>query len=239
MTGNTTVSVEVGGHDLEIAIHENYFELKVGILSDSKENVVNRGPWKKNDDLNEPIRHAIKARCVVPIMWRKCKTVLKIKSRCNEDVWNTAQEPDDEKNRSISCRVATNGIRFYPASLCPAHMPVATGFCEDIDLPRMIIFRTRCRRGIFRFGESNTVQKACGHASFLTEAQKAVDTGRWTFNWFEIISNGTRSGRKRLRSGDLVVISTVGIFRSTTTPDGVVISVYPHSDDGLVRIIGH
>ena len=50
MTGNTTVTVEVGEHDFEIAIHENYFELHVGVLSDSKENVVYRGPWKKSDD---------------------------------------------------------------------------------------------------------------------------------------------------------------------------------------------
>jgi hypothetical protein len=33
------VSVEVEGHNFEIAIHENYFELHVGVLSDSKENV--------------------------------------------------------------------------------------------------------------------------------------------------------------------------------------------------------
>jgi hypothetical protein len=31
------------------------------------------------------------------------------KSRCNEDVWNTTQEPDDEKNKSISYRAAMNG----------------------------------------------------------------------------------------------------------------------------------
>jgi hypothetical protein len=85
MTGNVTVSVEVGGHDFEIAIHENYCELHVGVLSDSKENVAYRGPWKKNDDLSEGIRNVIKARPDVPFMWRKCKTVLKIKSRCNED----------------------------------------------------------------------------------------------------------------------------------------------------------
>lgn len=53
MTGNVTASVEVGGHDFETAIHETYSELHVGVLSDSKENVVYRGPWKKNDDLSE------------------------------------------------------------------------------------------------------------------------------------------------------------------------------------------
>jgi hypothetical protein len=47
MTGNVIVSVEAGGHDFEVAIHENYFELHVGVLSDSKENVIYRGPRKK------------------------------------------------------------------------------------------------------------------------------------------------------------------------------------------------
>jgi len=134
MTGNTTVSVELGGHDFEIAIHENYFELHVGVLSDSKENVVYRGPWKKNDDLSEGIRNAIKTRPDVPIMWRKCKTVLKIKSRCNENVWNTTQEADDEKKRSIKYRAAMNGIRLYLASLCRAHIPVVNRLLQGYRL---------------------------------------------------------------------------------------------------------
>jgi hypothetical protein len=134
MTGDTAVSVEVGGYDFEIAIHENYFELHVGVLSDSKENVVYRGPWKENDDFGDEIRNAIKTRPNVPFVWRKCKTVLKIKSRCNEDVWNTMQEPDSEKKRSIQYGVAMNGIRLYLVSLCRAHLPVVNRLLQGYRL---------------------------------------------------------------------------------------------------------
>ena len=134
MVGNTTVSVEVGGHSFEIAIHENYFELHVGVLSDSKENVVYQGPLRKIEDLTEGVRNLVKARPDVPFMWRKCKTVLKIKSRCNEDVWNTTQERDDVKKGSVSFRRAMNGIRFYLAELCRAHIPVVNKLVQGYRL---------------------------------------------------------------------------------------------------------
>ena len=41
----------------------------------------------------------------------KCQTVVKIKSRCNEDVWNTTQERDEVKTQSVSYRRAIKGIR--------------------------------------------------------------------------------------------------------------------------------
>lgn len=134
MVGNTTVSVEVGGHDFEIAIHENYSEMHVGLLTDSKENVVYRGPWKKNEDLSEDLQNLIKTRPDVPFMWRKCKTVLRIKSRCNEDVWNTTQEHADPQKESISYRAASNGIRFYLGSLCRAHIPVVNELLQGYRL---------------------------------------------------------------------------------------------------------
>jgi hypothetical protein len=134
MVGNTTLSVEVGGHDFEIAIHENYCELYVGLFSDSKQNVVYQGPFKKNDDLSEEIRSFIKDRPDVPFMWRKCKTVLKIKSRCNEDVWNTTQEHDDVKMASVNYKAAMNGVRYYLAELCRAHIPVVNKLLQGYRL---------------------------------------------------------------------------------------------------------
>lgn len=134
MVGNATISVAVGGHDFEIAIHENYFELHVGVLCDSKQNVVYQGPLKKNDDLAEEIRNLIKARPDVPFMWRKCKTVLKIKSRCNEDVWSTTQERDEVKKASVGYRAAMNGIRYYLAELCRTHISVVNKLLQGYRL---------------------------------------------------------------------------------------------------------
>jgi len=134
MVENTTVSVEVGGHEFEIAIHENYFELHGGNLSDSKQGVIYRGPLKKSDDLSEEIRNFKRDRPDLPFMWRKCKTVLKIESRCNEDVWNTTQERDDVKKNSVSYRAAMNGIRYYLAELCRAHIPVVNKLLQGYRL---------------------------------------------------------------------------------------------------------
>jgi len=134
MVGNTTVSVEVGGHNFEIAIHENYSELYAGLLLDSKENVVYQGPWKKKEDLSEEIRKFMDANPSVPFMWRKCKTVLKIKSRCNEDVWNAPGGHDGAEPKSISDRAASNGIRYYFATLCRAHIPVVNKLLQGYRL---------------------------------------------------------------------------------------------------------
>lgn len=134
MVGDTVVSVEVGGHNFEIAIHENYFELHVGVLSDSKQNVVYRGPFKRNDDLGEEIQAFIKTQPTVPLMWRKSKTVLKIKSRCNEDVWNRAQGQNKLDTMPIADRAAMNGVRFYLAELCRAHIPVVNKLIQGYRL---------------------------------------------------------------------------------------------------------
>jgi hypothetical protein len=124
MTGNTTITVTLEGHDFGVAIEENYFELHVGMLSDSKDNVVYRGPRKPNDELSQEIQDFSKSRPDVPLMWRKCKTILKIKSRCNEHVWNFTQERDITKKNSIAHRAAMNGVRLYLATLCRAHIPM-------------------------------------------------------------------------------------------------------------------
>ena len=119
MTANTTVSVEVEGHVFELAVHENYFELHAGEVTDSKFSVAYQGPLKTLEGLSERVQEAIKNNPNVPFMWRKCKTVLKIKSRCNQSVWNSAITG----GRPTIPREA-NVIKFYLASLCRAHIPV-------------------------------------------------------------------------------------------------------------------
>jgi hypothetical protein len=59
-------------------------------------------------------------------------------------------------------------------------------------------------------------------------AQKAVDTGRWTFNWFENNKQRYEVGEKKIAFRGLGRDLTAEIFRSTVTTDGVVISMYPH-----------
>lgn len=54
----------------------------------------------------------------------KCKTVLKIKSRCNEDVWNIVLGQRSEEQGPLARRAAGNSARHYLAELCRAHLPV-------------------------------------------------------------------------------------------------------------------
>ena len=127
MVGDTTVSVELSGHSFEVEIHENYFELHVGVLSDSRQNVVYQGPRKREEALSNEIRNWMQAQPDVPLMWRKCKSTLKIKSRCNEDVWNKAQETN------VSNRVDV-AVRYYLAELCRAHIPVVNTIVQGYRL---------------------------------------------------------------------------------------------------------
>ena len=48
-------------------------------------------------------------------MWRKCKTVVKIATRCNADVWRKAIKAKGERPHSVSA---------YLSVLCKAHIPV-------------------------------------------------------------------------------------------------------------------
>lgn len=115
MTDNATVAVEVEGHEFQIALHENYFELHIAELTDSRCNVIYRGPLKKSEDLGEGIQELRKKRPDLPLMWRKCKTILKIVTRCNQQIWDASFE---------RAKLRPGTIEFYNDALCRAHIPV-------------------------------------------------------------------------------------------------------------------
>jgi hypothetical protein len=115
MTDNTTVAIEVEGHEFPVALHENYFELHGIEITDSRCSVGYRGPLKKFDDLSEEIQKIKRERPDLPLMWRKCKTTPKIGTRCNEQIWNAAFE---------RAKLRQSTLNFYIAELCRAHVPV-------------------------------------------------------------------------------------------------------------------
>jgi hypothetical protein len=125
MVNDTTVSVTVEEHAFEIAIHENYYELHGGKIADSKISVFYQGPPKPFDQLSERIQEFATSHPDFLFLWRKCKTVLKIKSRCNEDVWKTA----NEGKRSVR-----PAIHYYLTELCRAHIPVINALVQGYRL---------------------------------------------------------------------------------------------------------
>lgn len=125
MTGDTTTRIGVDGHDFEIAIHEDYYELHVGEIADSKQNVCYSGPRRSFDQLSCALQEFIESCTNTPLMWRKCKTVLKIASRCNQHVWKTATEEE---------RPFPAAFGYYLADLCRAHIPVVNKLIQQYRL---------------------------------------------------------------------------------------------------------
>jgi len=115
MVDNTTFAIEVEGHEFQVAVHDNYFELHGAQITDSRHTVCYQGPLKKLDDLSAEIKQLRKENPDTPFMWRKCKTVLKIASRCNEEVWSATRTEGKLRQSTID---------LYLAELCKAHIPV-------------------------------------------------------------------------------------------------------------------
>jgi hypothetical protein len=134
MVEDTAVHVEFGGHAFEISIHEHYFELHAGVISDSKTNVVYQGPPKKHVNLSDNIKNVLDSRPDIATLWRKSKTVLKIKTRCNEFVWNTRIQVSDVANDPQSRPAKGKAIDFYLADLCRAHIPVINKLIQQYRL---------------------------------------------------------------------------------------------------------
>lgn len=134
MIEDTTVDVEVGGHNFETAIHEHYFELHGGLISDSKQNVIYQGPPKNIADLSVQIKETLKSRPEIAVLWRKSKTVLKVKSRCNEFVWNTRIQNNDVIKNAKFPMATKRAIDFYLIELCRAHIPVINKLIQQYRL---------------------------------------------------------------------------------------------------------
>src|ERR1019366_10217739 len=78
---------------------------------------------------------------------------------------------------------------------------------------RHVILGTRSCTGGYRIGPGER-----------GKAQKAVDTGRWLFNWFENDDARRNIREKRIAFRSLGRDLTAGIFSPKITPDGVLLS---------------
>jgi hypothetical protein len=125
MVDNTTITVEVEGHEFPISVYDNYFELHGKIISDSRDTVCYRGPLRKLDDLSENIQQVRRENPDLPLMWRKCKTILKIATRCNEELWSAA---------TGGKQLRQSTVKHYLEELCKAHIPVVNRFVQGYRL---------------------------------------------------------------------------------------------------------
>ena len=51
MVDNTTLAIEIEGHEFQVALYDNYFELYFKEITDSRQNVCYRGPLKTHETL--------------------------------------------------------------------------------------------------------------------------------------------------------------------------------------------
>lgn len=115
MVDNVRLVVTVGGHPFPVFLHGETFELHAGEVSDSKQYVLYSGPRKLENELSSQIRTLRQKRPELPFEWRKCKTVVRIVSRCNADVW---------KKRPNVNAAPRPSVKTYFEELCRAHIPV-------------------------------------------------------------------------------------------------------------------
>lgn len=125
MVENTTVPVEVQDCLFPVSVHGETFELHTRATTDSRPLVVYRGPIKDIDERDKIVRRTLRNGSRANALWRKCKTCLRIATRCNEDAWNKALS-DEEYDRRVA--------RFYFEELCKAHIPVVNALIQGYRL---------------------------------------------------------------------------------------------------------
>jgi hypothetical protein len=111
MVSDCTIQVEVQGHPFTVDVCSGFVELFVDEVADSRRTAVYIGPDSRQ--LNAEVRKEIEED-QVPALERKCKTVLRIHSRCNQDVLNAVEE--GERRADIAL--------LYLKALCEAHFEV-------------------------------------------------------------------------------------------------------------------
>ncbi len=112
MVDDTSLHVEVNGHDFRVDIREGYYELHVLEVLDSRQSCVYIGP--PDDDRVHPEIHQLVRKNNARFITRKCKTVLQILSQCNGDVLAAEVDGGPRSRQAI----------YYLQAYCSAHLEV-------------------------------------------------------------------------------------------------------------------
>jgi hypothetical protein len=112
--------VEVNGHDFLVDIREDFVELYAHVVVDSRYTCLYIGPPQ---GLSPDLRKAIK-KSKATVMSRKCKTVFRIHSDCNEDVLAASKETGRRRRAAYA----------YLTSFCEAHLDVVNRLIQQYRL---------------------------------------------------------------------------------------------------------
>jgi len=120
MVPDCTQNVEVNGHTFLVDIRDDYVELYVNVIGDSKSTCLYAGPRQK---LRPDVQKAIDKN-KAPTMRRKCKTVLLIHSECDKNVVVASRQKDHRKRSTL----------LYLQSFCEAHLDIVNRLIQQYRL---------------------------------------------------------------------------------------------------------
>ncbi len=122
MVPNCSQEVGVNGCKFKVDIRDDFIELYANRICDSRLSCIYIGPPEMNPEKLKEIEERQK-KMNVPVMPRKCKTVLRIHSVCNENVLAVAQRYDKPSSAGL-----------YLRALCEAHFPVINNILQQYRL---------------------------------------------------------------------------------------------------------
>ena len=169
---NIVVALPYNEHQFSVAVHDNYWELSFGQTTDSRRSVIHRGPFKRDEELSSALREIIARNPRIERTWRKCKSYLKIQTRCNEDAWVAAGEEEGPRQRE--------GL-LYLSELSRAHIPVVNALVIAYRLATYDYFAFQVTPwdvphwSIVRNGESHS----CDLFAYKGWDYKPLNFGKW------------------------------------------------------------
>jgi hypothetical protein len=116
MVPDCQVNVTVGGHRFPVEVKGQYFEVHVQQWMRARRSCVHIGP---PIPATSPLQAKLD-RLNAGVLPRKCRTVLRIQTRCNADVLNAYTEGGPRRNEA----------RQYLIALCSGHIPVVNALVD-------------------------------------------------------------------------------------------------------------
>jgi hypothetical protein len=128
MVSNCTISVLVNGYTFPVDVKDNYVELFGDIITDSLDSCIFIGPI--DTPVLEPQDIKLIKKGKRQAMNRKCKTVLKIKSKCNQDVLRAIDEEGAREKEA----------HHYLRTFIEAHLAVINSLIQHYRLSTYDLF---------------------------------------------------------------------------------------------------
>lgn len=124
MTPSYTFDVHEAGHTYKVDVTDAFGELFAGEATDSRRTSLYIGPMDY-ERIPGPLQEEIERR-EMPVLWRPCKTVVRVHSRANSDVLDALTD-DTHFPRARE-------VEHYLRALCETHLPILNRLIQSYRL---------------------------------------------------------------------------------------------------------